>query len=282
MADFSLSGSFTVKTVDITRFSPDTACMNRFAETEKAVRAWCHRLLTRFTAPLSAAESRFGPSAYASLFHRFQREVTGADISFFAPPRYDDSIPAGPFTFAELLRRFRYDERLAIVELTGAEIRNYLEYTTGQLYHRMLHAESDLLRLTYSPDGTVRFPAGHYRLDSADGLYYTISLNRPYGHRVRVDSLKGGREFDPKSRYRAAVPESRLRAGSLVRGSKIPPEILPERVEGVFETDYRLLLREWLERRDSMAPETDTTWRLLPAEWVEAARKRELPRIVGR
>ena len=275
VADFMSETDFSVKTVDISGFPVD-------AEYEEHFRPLCDSIRDYFNTPIAAlthtirqSDALFGSSAYTGLFHRFQLEAGEADVSFFASPVWGDSIPAGPVTPKDIVRRFRYDNRLCAVELTGAEIRNYLEYTYGLRYHTMRRSTDDLLRMTRDRDGILRMRTALYNLDDAGGICYEVNVSKPQGHRVRIISMADGKPFEPARRYRVTMNSHRaLSGGYLSRGTGLSEAELEARVIWTSDADYRILLQSWLAAQGVVLPGNPSNWQIVPESFVAAAKQR--------
>jgi 2',3'-cyclic-nucleotide 2'-phosphodiesterase/3'-nucleotidase len=219
----------------------------------------------------------FGPTAYTGLFHQFQLETTDADVSFFAVPRAEEGIPAGELTFGDILRRFRYTNELNVIELTGDEIRRYLEYACGLRYNTMRASTDDLLRLGRDRDGVLHTRSAVYNLDEAAGIRYEIDITRPVGRRIHILSLGDPSKapFGRQARYRVALNSHRLTSGYLARATGLSAEQIAERLVRTGGPDYRLLLRDWLEKRGGITPGSQVNWRVIPESFADPARERE-------
>ncbi|MFK7886348.1 MAG: bifunctional UDP-sugar hydrolase/5'-nucleotidase [Gammaproteobacteria bacterium] len=66
-------------------------------------------------------------SAIGRLMTDAIREATGADVAIHnVVGGIRDSLPAGPLTFGDVYRAFPFDNRVAVIELTGASLRRLL------------------------------------------------------------------------------------------------------------------------------------------------------------
>ena len=73
-------------------------------------------------------ESIFGNSAFTDFINTIQLELTGADISFTAPLSMNARIEKGEILVGEMFKLYRYENLLYTMELSGKEIKNYLEF----------------------------------------------------------------------------------------------------------------------------------------------------------
>jgi 2',3'-cyclic-nucleotide 2'-phosphodiesterase/3'-nucleotidase len=281
VVDFTAPGVYEARAVDITGFPVEAAYEEYFKPLIDSMQAWYDTPLVRLTDPAPQSGFLFGETAYTAMFHQFQLETTGADVSFFAVPRIEAGIPAGELTFGDLLRRFRYANELVTLELTGEEIRRYLEYAYGLRYNTMRASTDDLLRLTRDRDGTLRTRSAVYNLDEAAGIRYEVDVTRPVGRRIRILAIdyEGDQPFEPNATYRVAVNSHRLTSGYLARATGLSAEQIDGRLLQILGPDTRLLLREWLEKQHQglfMPVRVRVgNWRVLPESFADPARERE-------
>jgi hypothetical protein len=282
VVDVTAPGIYEAKTVDVSGFPVDAAYEEHFGPLIDSIQAYCDTPLVRLTNPAPQSGFLFGPTAYTGMFHQFQWETTGADVSFFAVPRIEAGIPAGELTFGDLLRRFRYANELVILELTGEEIRRYLEYAYSLRYNTMRASTDDLLCLGRDRDGILHTRSAVYNLDEAAGIRYEVDVTRPVGRRIRILAIdyEGDQPFEPNATYRVAINSHRLSSGYLARATGLSAEQIDGRLFRTPGPDYRLLLREWLEKQHQgifmPARAGVGNWRVLPESFVEAA-KNSLP-----
>lgn len=223
---------------DLRGVAPDSAFMATFAPQFETVRAYALRPVGTLTAPLSFEDALEGPSAYMSLIHRTQLHFSGADVSISAPLASKGFLPAGEVSFLDLTRIYKYENLLYTVELTGAQLQGYLEY---------------------SYDHWIRRDGPSYNYDSAAGIRYTVSRSAAYGHRVRILSMADGRPFDPEATYRVAMTSYRASgAGNLLsEGAGVNPDSL--KVSAMYK-DIRSLIGDYLSQAGPYAPTVDADW----------------------
>ena len=181
---------------------PDSALADFAAPYHEAARAALAERLGTAARDLGSPRGRFAAGPVWDLIHAAQLEATGADVSLAALPDPDAVIPAGPVTRRDLLRIYPYENTLAVVELTGDELRRALE-RSARAYAPYTFADS---RSLLEPGA-----AGH-NLDGAHGVTYEVDLTRPAGERV-VNLSWRGRPLEAEQRLRVAVNSYRLNGG---------------------------------------------------------------------
>lgn len=115
------------RVVDVDALQPNPAYMARFGSQYQEIERFTNQHLGTATGEFSTRDSYFGPSAFMSLLHRLQLEISGADISFAAPLSFDARIAPGSVTMSDMFTLYKYENMLYTMELTGQEILDYLE-----------------------------------------------------------------------------------------------------------------------------------------------------------
>ncbi len=269
VVDFTAPGVCEARTVDISGFPVYAPYEDHFKSLTDSILSYYETPIARFAAPAGQAGFLLGPTAYTALFQRFQLAATGAEVSFFAVPRTEEAIPAGELTFGDIVRRFRYDNALNVIELAGDEIRLYLEYAYGLRYNTMRRPTDDPVRMARDADGVLRTRSAVYNLDEAAGIRYEVDITRPAGRRIRILSLADGAPFERLKKYRVALNSHRLTSGYLTRATGLTPEQIAGRIVWTSSEDLRTLLRDWLEVQGEIAPESLENWRVLPEAWIK-------------
>lgn len=234
---------------------PSHEAENQWRAEEQQVRAFFAAPVTQLDTTITTRDCFFGPSAFAELFHRFQFETAPeADISLFAPPIMDAALPAGKVRLGDILRWFRYDNRLVTVRLSGEQLQQFLEKLFGMRYFRISGPESDLVRL--------KVP--YYLHDDVAGIRFRVDLTARYGHRVTIYEDEQGNAFQPKGEYTVVLNSFRAR----------DLEQMGLTVQTTAE-DYRLALAAWLMQQEWLRPRARDNWSAGPERWVRAIAERE-------
>ena len=252
----------------------DSAFVNYFSGFADTVRNFIAEPITRLTEPLIGVDALFGPSAYISLLHQLQLDLSEADISFSAPHRLSLSQPADTLRIRNFFDIYPYENHLYTLRLSGQEVQDYLEYSYGLWCGPVATPSEHLLYL--KDDATEqRFPTVEptFNFSAAAGIDYTVDLRKAQGERVTIERLSDGRPFSPDSVYTVAVNSYRAIGGGghLTRGAGIPPEELRERVVWTSPHDLRYHLIEWARGHQPLTPPRYNNWAFVPKEQVAAA-----------
>ncbi|MDR2935790.1 MAG: 5'-nucleotidase C-terminal domain-containing protein [Rikenellaceae bacterium] len=273
MLEVTAADKVKARLVDITGLPAERTYVDAMTGYENELAFFMKTPLATVTHTTPAKEPLAGGSEYAAVFHRFQLETTGADISLFAPSAHGVVLSAGEIDFSDVLDLFPYANTLMVAELTGMEIRNYLEYVADRWFVTMSGNGDDLLRTINGSDG-IRPALPAYHMDTGAGILYTIHLARNPGHKIEITAMADGTRFDPRRRYRVATNSFRLASDQLARGTGLTSQELWARVVWQSEEDYRLLLREWLFDMGRLSPENPYNPSFSPAAWYDAAMER--------
>lgn len=188
---------------------------------------------------LPIGDSYYGASAFASLFHRFQMEVSGASVSFFAPPA-ESGLLKKEIYIKDVYSLFRFSNDLVVCDMRGSQIKDYLTTVYNKRYYKMESENSDLVRR--------RTP--YYLHSSAAGVSYRVNLTKG-----RIEDFS----LHPDSVYKVVTNsfEAKKMGASQSFG------------------DYRILLIKWLIKCQVVNAEIVERWSLAPERWVDVATKRE-------
>ena len=256
----------------------DSAFVNYFSGFADTVRNFIAEPITRLTEPLIGVDALFGPSAYISLLHQLQLDLSEADISFSAPHRLSLSQPADTLRIRNFFDIYPYENHLYTLRLSGQEVQDYLEYSYGLWCGPVATPSEHLLYL--KDDATEqRFPTVEptFNFSAAAGIDYTVDLRKAQGERVTIERLSDGRPFSPDSVYTVAVNSYRAIGGGghLTRGAGISPEELRERVVWTSPHDLRYHLIEWARGHQPLTPPRYNNWAFVPKEQAAVAIARD-------
>ena len=161
-ADFTLTvknGKVVGKQVDyklvpMDKYPADSDYVAAFKDDFNAVKAFANRPIGKIAENIFLADALDGPSSYINLVQTVQLAASGADISFAAPLTSRGVVPKGVIAFQDLVTIYKFENELYLVEMTGQQVKDYLEY---------------------SYDNWVNRRGPSYNWDSADGILYEVS-----------------------------------------------------------------------------------------------------------
>lgn len=261
--------------------------MKHFAPQYDAVQRFVSKKIGTFSESISTHPAFFGPSAFIDLIHTLQLDITGADISFAAPLSFDAEISKGDVYVSDMFNLYKYENMLYVMNLTGKEIKDFLEMSYYMWTNRMQSADDHLLWLkdTHIEGAEERasFQNFSFNFDSASGIIYTVDVTKPQGEKVNILSMADGTPFLMDRTYRVALNSYRGNGGGelLTKGSGIPQEKLKERIIFSTDKDLRFYLMNYIEKKGSMNPKALNQWKFVPEEWTVPAAKRDYEYLFG-
>ena len=225
---------------------------------------------------LSAAAARYRSTAAMDLINYVQARAVkralvaegGADLpvlSVSSPVNPDARIPAGAVTVRDIAGLYVYDNTLEAIELDGAGLRRYLEFSAA--YFQQLD-DSDRGRshrpeeLTNAVTETAAQGTPDYNYDVLGGLDapvgYDIDLGCPVGARI-TNLTYGGSPVADEQRFAVAINNYRAAGGGNFPGVRDAPRLV------ISPAEIRDLIIEWASEVGTIDPaDIQTgTWRLV-------------------
>ncbi|MGV9242516.1 bifunctional metallophosphatase/5'-nucleotidase [Streptomyces sp. NPDC003710] len=216
------------------------------------------------TQDLSAAESCWKDVPIMDFIHQVQMATvaTGlstADaalplISVAAPFSRTADIPAGSVTIKDIAGLYIYDNTLYGKKLTGAQLKDYLEYA-AKYYHQVpAGTKVDTATLT-NANGFW-----DYMYDTAAGVDYEIDIAQPEGSRIKNLTYKGAAVTDDQV-FVVAVNNYRANGGSGY------PHIASAGIAYSSTNEIRQLMIDYVTAKGTLDPAdfAVTNWRLTQA-----------------
>lgn len=278
--------NITGELVDMKNYAPDPEFMKRYAKNLEEVKNYVSRPVGEFTETISSRNAMFGPSKFVDLIHTIQLDLTNADISFSAPLSFNAKIDKGYVFVKDMFDLYRYENLLYTMELSGQEIKDYLEYSYGNWFNQMRDQNDHLLKFKLDESGNIKYSERskspeleerYYNYESAAGIDYVVDVTKPIGERVIIQKLSNGNSFDLNTKYKVAVNSYRGNGGGghLTRGAKIPQEELSKRVINSTEKDLRYYLMKWIEKEKTVTPKLLGNWKVVPENFWQAGKEKD-------
>ncbi len=267
---------------------PDSAFLAAFRFERKEILDFVSRKIGTSTGIFTVRDAYFGPSAFMELLHNLQLEISGADISFAAPLSFDAVIKEGDLRISDMFTLYKYENMLYTMELTGGEIKDYLEMSYSLWTDVMKSADDNLLLFADSgrqgaKGDYAKLLNPSYNFDSAAGINYTVDVTKPQGEKITIESMSDGAPFDLDKKYKVAVNSYRGNGGGdlMTKGAGIPHDELKSRIIKSTDKDLRYYLIKELEKRGSISPEVTSNWRFIPEAIVSPAAARDRRTLFG-
>jgi 2',3'-cyclic-nucleotide 2'-phosphodiesterase/3'-nucleotidase len=278
--------------IDIANYQPDQEFVNTFKNAVEEVKKYVSQKIGIFTETISSRDSMFGDSAFADLIHRVQLEITGADVSFTAPLSFSAAINKGDVFARDMFKLYQYENLLYTMEMTGAEIKDYLEYSYSRWFNTMKNEDDHLMNFKRDENGELKrserygnyeLEYQYYNFDSAAGIIYEVDVSKPVGERINITSMTDGTAFALEKKYKAAINSYRGSGGGghLVVGAGISKEELSKRIINSTTKDLRYFMMKWIEKNKTITPEAFGSWKVVPKEWWEKAKEKDYKLLYG-
>lgn len=213
------------------------------------------------TADLSAAESCWKDVPIMDFIHEVQTQtvkagLSAADaalplISVAAPFSRTADIPAGAVTIKDIAGLYIYDNTLYGKKLTGAQLRDYLEYA-AKYYHQVPAGTAvDTATLTNANS------FWDYMYDTAAGVDYEIDIAAAEGSRIKNLTYDGAAVTDDQV-FVVAVNNYRANGGSGY------PHIASAAIAYSSTNEIRQLMIDYVTAKGTLNPAdfAVTNWRL--------------------
>lgn len=164
----------------------------------EAVREHMARPLATTSGPWPTAMARLGPSAAIGLIHAVQFHHTDAQLSAAAAFNTDVTLGPEAITLGQLSRLYPYENALYVVEISGADLREFLEYSARYYLE--------------GPGAQVNRQWPGFNYDMVAGVEYELDLMRPVGDRLTYLQFEG-RDVRDDDVFTMAVNSYRAEGG---------------------------------------------------------------------
>lgn len=259
-----------------------------FRQDYEAVKAFTLKPVGELKIDLKTSESYSGMCDYMNLLHTISLTAAKADVSFAAPLTFNGSVQKGTLVFNDLFTIYPFENQLFAVNMTGKEIKDYLEYSYNDWINTIKSANDHILKIAHvaaprTGQDKWSFLGRSYNFDSAGGLTYTVDVTKPYGSRVVITSLADGRAFNPTTTYRVAMTSYRASGGGdlLLNGAGLSAEEAQNRVADKYP-EIRNLIYDYLQTNgviDTQSignPSLIGQWQFIPERMASRAMKKDM------
>lgn len=275
-----LNKQITGKIVNIENQPVSEDFMRVFAANDKEVREYINRPIGSFTETIYTRDSFFGSCPFNDLIHNMQLALTDAQISFAAPLAFNAKIDKGELHVSDMFNLYRFENKLAVLMMTGDEIRRHLEMSYDMWVNTMTSKDDHIMRLkntTGAASERSSFEYPTFNFDSAAGIDYEVDVTKPAGERVKILRLSNGEAFDLNKMYKVAMNSYRANGGGelLTRGAGLTKDEIERRTVWKSEKDLRFYLMQEIEKRQTINPQANNNWRFVPEELTKPALERD-------
>ncbi len=202
---------------------------------------------------LRSRTSTYEDTAIMDFINHVQQETVRAAIkggefadlpvlSVAAPLTRTGVFPNGMVTTGHIGNLYLYPNTLNAVELSGSQLRDYLEHAAR--YYTGVDSGASFDPATVTNAGGTP----DYQYDIAAGVNYTIDISKPEGERITALQLLDGTPIADDDRFILALNNFRN------TGSGGYPHVADAPVVYTGDTDIRALLADWARERGVIDP----------------------------
>jgi 2',3'-cyclic-nucleotide 2'-phosphodiesterase/3'-nucleotidase len=211
-------------TVNTNTVVDDPAFVDIVREQHAAVVKYMNTPVAHSTEAMSAAEACWKDTAILDYVNEVQVATVAAAVagspeaslpivSIAAPFNRAASFPAGPVTIKDVAGLYIYDNTLMASVLTGAQIKDFLEYSAKYFKQVAPDAPVDPAAWTNAPWPNPDSPTTpDYNYDQFSGVDYGIDISQPVGSRI-VGLSYGGVPVAPDQQFLVAINNYRQSGG---------------------------------------------------------------------
>ena len=254
------------ESVSMADVMPDAEYMAHFRNEFLKVKEFTNREVGNLSNTITSRDAYFGPSVYIDMIHTLQLNATGADISFAAPLSFNATIEKGVLNYQNLLDIYPFENQLNVIELTGQEIKDYLEFSYDNWVNENAVKNGHLLNIK-KDEKRNRWSFNHpsFNFDSAAGIIYEVDITKDYGERINIISMADGTNFDRNATYKVALTSYRASGGGylLEHGAGIAKEDIQGRIVELHP-DIREILYDQIQANGTLHAEKLNHWRFVP------------------
>lgn len=288
-----VSKKLSAALIPVSADKADAGLREEFHDDYVAVKNFTLKEVGELKVDLDTRDSFGGMSDYLNLIHTLCLGSEPAEISIAAPLTYNGQIKAGTLVYNDLFTIYPFENQLFIINMTGDEIRRYLESSYELWIQTVSSSKDHVLRIAPRDDSRNRqrgwsFTEATYNFDSAAGIHYTVDVTKPQGSRISISSMADGSDFDLERSYKVAMTSYRASGGGGLLGSiGVDTDRIEERVVMKYP-EIRNILYDYIVEHGSIDPavigdpEFIGSWSFIPEDIVGPALETDLKLLFDR
>ncbi|NML49700.1 bifunctional metallophosphatase/5'-nucleotidase [Streptomyces sp. R302] len=222
------------------------------ADEHKKVVAYVNTVIGTSTAAMTTADAPWKDEPIIDLINVVQAETVQAALAggaYASLPVLSQAscfsrtarIPAGEITIKDAAGLYPFENTLEARLMTGAQLKEYLEYSAKYYVQTPAGAPVDTAKLT-NADNTP-----DYNYDAVYGLTYEIDIARPAGQRITGLSFEG-KPLDPAATFVLAVNNYRASGGGAF------PHVADAEQLWANSDEIRNTIIQWVQAKGTVDP----------------------------
>ncbi len=257
--------TLTSRVLNSNTVAEDPEIVNAMSGQHRKVVEYVNQVIGTCKTELSIAEAPFKDTPIIDLIGRVQADTVKAALASTtyanlpvlaqaAPFNRTARIPAGEVKLRDAAGLYIYENTLEARVLTGAQIKDYLEFSAKYFAQLAPGAAVDVATLTNqqaTPD---------YNYDSVYGVSYDIDISQPVGSRI-VNLSYDGKPVDPAAQFVLAVNNYRANGGGNF------PHVAAAKAVWADSNEIRNTMIAWVKAKGVIDPAdfASVSWRLVRA-----------------
>ncbi|MGW5419032.1 bifunctional metallophosphatase/5'-nucleotidase [Streptomyces sp. NPDC003943] len=232
------------------------------ADEHKKVVAYVNQVIGTSTAAMTTADAPWKDEPIIDLINVVQAETVKAALAggqYANLPVVSQAscfsrtarIPAGEISIKDAAGLYVFENTLEARLMTGAQLKDYLEYSAKYYVQTPAGAPVDTAKLT-NADNTP-----DYNYDALSGLTYEIDIAKPVGSRIANLSFQG-KPLDPAAQFVLAVNNYRANGGGAFPHVAAAPQLWAN------SDEIRNTIIGWVKAKGTVDPGTfaSVDWKL--------------------
>lgn len=263
--------------------------LDHYQDVIDEVKEWLSTKIGSISETISSRDSMFGDSKFVDLIHRIQLQETDAELSISAPLSFDATIAKGDVYVRDMFNLYPSENLLFTLEMSGQEIKDFIEYSYGKWFNQMKSLDDDLILFQYDDEGSLIFnprfnnyetTSSPSNWDSLAGVNYVVDITKPIGQRVTLKTMSDGTPFKYDKTYLVAMNSYRaLGGGGHLEAANIDGEEALQRRVKSSDKDLRYYLMQAFLDEEELVPTVDNNWLVIPNLWVQRGIKSSYPKL---
>ena len=235
------------RTLSTEGVKPDPQVLAVAKKAHDATVAYVNSVVGTSTAEWLSTRARVEDTPIMDLINQVQLEKTGAQLSAVSVFNAGARLPKGQLRVSDIAALYVYENTLTTVQLTGAQLKAYLE-NSASFYN------------AYKPGARIFDDRPAYNHDMVQGVGYTIDVTRPVGQRIASLTYKG-QPVLPTHTFTMAINSYRQNGGGGYTMLKQAP------LKDAINVEIRELMLEWVKDQKVVDPAKvfEANWRVVPA-----------------
>ncbi|MET9481288.1 5'-nucleotidase C-terminal domain-containing protein [Streptomyces sp. NPDC006638] len=252
----------TSKVLNSNTVAEDRKITGMLADEHRKVVAYVNQVIGTSVAAMSTVEAPWKDEPIIDLINHVQTETVKAALAggeWAALPVLSQAscfsrtaaIPAGPVTIKDAAGLYPFENTMEARLLTGAQIKEYLEFSAKYYVQTAAGAVVDTSKLTNAAN------TPDYNYDAVSGLTYEIDIAKPVGSRI-VNLRFAGAALDPAAKFVLAVNNYRASGGGNF------PHVAAAQQLWANSNEIRNTIIEWVRAAGTVDPSSfaSVDWKL--------------------